>query len=227
MKLTSDTLSVLKNFSNINSGILLRKGKSVRTISSLGTVMAHATISDEMTSEFCIYDLTKFLSVLSLHKDNVDLDFDSKDIIITGQGGRSRIKYRACDPTMIVAAPDKSLNLPSVDISFSLTAEEFRWIMDAANVLSSPQIAIVSDGSDVYIKTLDVKDDSAHTESYKLNINTSDTFNFILKTENMSKLFNGAYDVSISSQGISHFKCTTTPVEYWIALETGSTFTKG
>ena len=34
MKLSNETLSILKNFGAINSGILFKKGKNLRTVSS-------------------------------------------------------------------------------------------------------------------------------------------------------------------------------------------------
>jgi hypothetical protein len=34
----------------------------------------------------------------------------------------------------------------------------------------------------------------------------------------------GTYDVEISAKGISHFKNTTSPIEYWLATEAGSKY---
>ena len=47
MKLSVDTLSVLKNFASINQGIMFKKGKILRTVSPHKNVMAEATVSDE------------------------------------------------------------------------------------------------------------------------------------------------------------------------------------
>ena len=44
MKFSTDTLSVLKNFSTINPSIVFKPGSVVRTISPQKTVMAAATI---------------------------------------------------------------------------------------------------------------------------------------------------------------------------------------
>jgi len=129
---------------------------------------------------------------------------------------------------MIVAVPEKTLTLPSTDIEFELTAEDFRWILDAANVLGSPQISVESDGTKVTLNTLDVANDSAHTES--LNLSTTgngDKYKMVFKTENISKILSDAYEVKISSKGISHFKSKKNNIEYWITTEVGSTFQKG
>jgi len=227
MNLTNETLGILKNFGAINSGIFLKKGKVVKTVSSHKNILAQATVQDEFPSDFGIYDLNEFLSVLSLHKDDLILDFDSKNIVISGRSGRSKIKYRACESSMVVIPPEKQLQMPEAEIKFELTSDDFRWILDAANVLGSPNISVESDGDTVTLNTLDVSNDSAHTESLKLELNGSgNKYKMIFKTENLSKVFMGSYDVSISSKGISYFKNKNISLEYWVTTETGSTFEK-
>jgi hypothetical protein len=228
MKLSENTLAVLKNFGNINSGLYLKKGKTVKTVSSHKNILAQATISDEIPSDFGLYDVNEFLSVVSLHKDDLSLDFDSKNVVISGRGGRSKIKYRACEPTMITIPPEKEIQMPDAEIEFELTAEDFRWVLDAANVLGSPQISVESDGSSIKLNTIDLQNDSAHTDSLELNTKgNGSTYKMIFKTENISKVLMGAYDVRISSKGISHFKNKKFPIEYWVTTEVGSTFNKG
>ena len=52
MKLSDNTLAVLKNFGNINSGIYLKQGKTIKTVSSHKNILATAEISDEIPSDF-------------------------------------------------------------------------------------------------------------------------------------------------------------------------------
>lgn len=227
MKLSSETIGVLKNFGSINSGIFLKKGKTVKTVSSHKNILAQATIPDEIPADFGIYDLNEFLSVVSLHKDDLNLEFDSKNVVISGLKGRSKIKYRSCDATMVVSPPDKALALNDPEIQFDLNAEDFRWILDAANVLGSPQISVESDGTKITLNTIDVSNDSAHTESLELDVEGSgNKYKMVFKTENISKILSGSYEVKISSKGISHFKNKKTALEYWITTEVGSTFQK-
>ena len=227
MKLSSETIGVLKNFGNINSGIFLKKGKTVKTVSSHKNILAQATIPDEIPADFGIYDLNEFLSVVSLHKDDLNLEFDSKNVVISGLKGRSKIKYRSCDATMVVSPPDKALALNDPEIQFDLSAEDFRWILDAANVLGSPQISVESDGTKITLNTIDVSNDSAHTESLELDVvGSANKYKMVFKTENISKILSGSYEVKISSKGISHFKNKKTALEYWITTEVGSTFQK-
>ena len=224
MKLSNETLSVLKNFGAINQGILFKKGKTLKTVSSHKNILAEVTIKEDIPAEFGVYDLNNFLSVVSLHKDDPTFDFDDKHVVICGNKGRSKIKYRFCEPTMIVTPPEKQLTMPSAEITFSLTGEDFDWIMRAASVLSSPQVAIESDGKKVSIVTLDLQNDSAHTDSLELADGNGAKYRMVFKTENLSKILAGAYDVSISSKGISHFQHKNVPLQYWITTEQGSKF---
>lgn len=225
MKLSTDTLSVLKNFASINQGIMFKRGKTIRTVSAQKNVMAEAIVSDEFPTDFGVYDLNNFLSVLTLHKEEPVLDFQDNDVLISGLQGRSKIKYRFCAPHMIVAAPEKAITMPDAEISFELKAEDFDWIMKAASVLSSPCIAIESDGAKVFITTYDPTNDAAHTDSLEICDGNGASYKMIFKLENI-KMLPGSYDVSISSKGISHFKHKTINLQYWIATETGSKYDK-
>ena len=226
MKLSNETISLLKNFGAINQGILFKKGKTLKTVSSHKNILAQADINEDIPAEFGVYDLNNFLSVVSLHKDDPSFEFDEKHVLIVGNKGRSKIKYRFCEPTMIVTAPEKPLAMPEAEIKFSLSAEDFDWVLRAASVLSSPQVAIESDGKKVSIITLDLQNDSAHTDSLDLTDGDGSKYRMVFKTENLTKIMPGAYDVKISSKGISHFKHKTSPLQYWITTETGSKYEK-
>ncbi len=216
MKLTSETLSVLKNFASINQGIEFKKGNTIRTMSSGKTVLAKATLKDEFPQDFCVYDLNQFLSVHSMF-DNTELEFDANHVIFKS-GTKKATKYRKTAKEMIVTAPDKELSLPSVDISFHLTKEDFSDILKSAGILQSPHIAVESDGTKVKLTTFNAKDDSAHTNSIEVAAGTGITFKMVFLTDNL-KMIPGAYDVEISSKGLASFKNKSVDIQYWVATE--------
>jgi hypothetical protein len=219
MKLSNETLTVLKNFSSINQGIQFKTGSKLKTISSGKTVLAQATLKDSFPRDFCVYDLNQFLSVHSLFKDSAEIDFEESNIIF--KNGRNRVKYRMTAKEMIVTPPEKELTLPSVDCSFNLSADDYDSIMRTASVLSSPHIGIKSSGEEIEIMAFDANDDSAHTNS--IQVGTDDkSYKIVFKTENI-KLIPGSYDVSISFKGIAHFKNVKEAIEYWIAFEAKET----
>jgi hypothetical protein len=224
MQLSIDTIKVLKNFGVINQGIFFKQGKVLKTMSSGKNILAEVTIKEDIPTEFGIYDLNKFLSVVSLHKDNPTFEFGDKEVKIVGNKGRSKMKYRFCEPTMIVTPPEKPLTMPDAEISITLNEDTFNKILRTASVLASPQVAIESDGTLINVSTLDTQNDSAHTNTIEIAAGDSNKYRMIFKTENLAKILPGSYDVKISSKGISSFKNKNVPLQYWISTEQGSKF---
>ena len=215
MKLSNETLTVLKNFSAINQGIQFKKGKKLTTVSSSKTVLAQANLKDEFPQEFCVYDLNEFLSVHSLYKDS-EIDFTDSDIIF--KNGKRKGNYRMTASTMIVTPPEKEITLPSVDCEFTLSAEDYDSLMKAASVLSSPNIAIQSDGEVIELVTFDAANNAAHTNTIEVGTGNGKTYKIVFKTDNI-KLISGSYTVKISFKGIGHFQNTKDDIQYWIAFE--------
>jgi hypothetical protein len=222
MKFSEQTLKVLKNYATINQGIVIKKGNVISTISPQKNILSESEITDSIPQDFAVYDLNNFLSVLSLNKDP-EIEFDDKNAIIKSLNGRSKMKYRFTEPTLILSPPDKKLTLPSVDVEFTLTEEDYAWILRTAPVLGSPHVAVVGDGEKVSLLVFDGANDAAHTNSIELDVTTSSTFKLIFKFDNL-KMISGTYDVQVSSKGIAHFKNTKEKIQYWIAIESASTF---
>ena len=221
MKLSSETLSVLKNFASINSGIEFKVGNTIRTISVGKNILAEANLKDTFPDEFCVYDLNQFLSVHSLYKD-AEIDFSEHDIIF--KSGRGKIKYRKTAKEMIVSAPDKSLSLPSVDAGFTLSEEDLSTILKSASVLQSTHIAVESEDDKIYLTCYCGKDDSAGTNSIEVGDNPNQSkFKMVFLTENW-KMIPGSYDVELCAKGLASFKHKTQEVDYWIALEAKDSF---
>lgn len=216
MKLSHETLNVLKNFATINSGLHFQQGQKIATVSSSKTVLAKANLADSFPKDFTVYDLNQFLSVHSLFKDSAEINFDDHNIIF--ENGRSKIKYRMTNKDAIVTPPDRDITLPSIDCSFELSAEDYASILKTAYVLSSPNIAVCSDGTTVQVVTFAAADDSAHTNSVTVGEGDGREYRIVFKTENF-KMIPGSYKVDICFKGIGHFKNTQQDIEYWIAFE--------
>ena len=221
MKLSESTMNVLKNFSTINTGLSVKTGNVVRTISKQQNVLAKATVSENFDKEFVIYDLNRFLGTLtSLNDPDITINSDKKALTI--KSGNSKTVYGLSDEAMIVAPPAKELKVENAEVNFELTKENLGQILKMSGVLGLPNIAVVGNGKKILASTLDAKNEQGDNFSIEVGV-TSDAFKFIFTTENL-KMIPGDYDVAISSKGISHFKNKATPVEYWIATEAGSKY---
>lgn len=224
MKLSKQTVEILKNFNNINPGIYFNKGNIQKTISINREILAEAELEESFPKDFGIYDLAKFLAIFSIHKSNPDIDFEDVNITISGYDNRSKVKYRCSEKEMIHTPPDKKIRDTEVEVKLSISDTDFDWCMRNASVLSSPNIVIESDGEKVYMTTKDLKDDSANSNTLEISEGNGDKYKMMFKTETLGKIIGGNYDVEISSSGISKFINKDVPIKYWIVMETGSEY---
>ena len=220
MKLSDNTLTILKNFAGINNSILVKEGTKLRTISVAKNILAEADIKEEFPRDFAIYDLNQFLNGLSLHADP-DLDFKEESYLSIKEGKR-RVKYFFADPNVIIAPPEKEINLPSQDVCFQLDSTSLEKLVKAAAVYQLPDLSAVGEAGVIKLVVRDKKNDTSN--EYAIVVGETDqefTFNF--KVENI-KIIPGAYDVVVSSKLLSKFTNTKYNLTYYIALEPDSTF---
>ena len=222
MKVSERTTNLLKNYANINQSIEFREGNILRTVSPLNTILASVEISEELSKTFPIYELNRFLGTLDLFK-NPELDFTENGVDITDEE-KHKATYRYCgSSSMFQTPPDKDITFPDAEINFELTQEQFRKTINAANTLGLPEVIVEGNGSDIQLVVSDTGNVSSDIFSTKVGA-TDKTFRMIFKTENLNKIMEGAYNVSLSSKRISHFKREGDSLQYWIALEQNSTY---
>jgi len=216
MKLSKETVGLIKNFAGINSNLLLKSGNKLATISAQKNVMADAVVT-ETFPDFGIYDLNEFLGAMSLFEDP-ELTFNDKWVTIE-QGGNS-IKYFAAEAS-VLTAPQKAITFPDPEIEFNMSANMLSMIQRTASVLRASDVSIVGDGSTMSVVVGDKK--NATGNSYNSTVGSSEKkFKVNLKVENL-KMIPGDYAVSVSSKKISRFKGAGDLV-YYVAVEADSTF---
>ena len=220
MKLSDQTLNILKNFAGINNSILVKQGTQLRTISVAKNILAEAAIDEDFPRDFAVYDLNQFLNGLSLHQDP-DLDF-SPDSYISIKEGKRRVKYFYADPNVIVAPPDKEISLPSEDVHFQLDSVTLEKLLKAAAVYQLPDLSAVGEAGVVKLVVRDKKNDTSN--EYAVVVGETDKeFSFNFKVENI-KILPGTYDVVVSQKLLSRFTNKNHDLTYFIALEPDSTF---
>ena len=220
MKLSDNSLTILKNFAGINNSILVKQGNKLRTISVAKNILAEADITEEFPRNFAIYDLNQFLNGLGLHQDP-ELDF-TNDSYITIREGKRRVKYFYADPNVIISPPDKEIQLPSKDVCFQLESTSLEKLVKAAAVYQLPDLSVVGEAGVIRLVVRDKKNDTSNEYSIVVG-ETDKEFTFNFKVENI-KIIPGAYDVVVSEKLLSQFSNTKYNLKYYIALEPDSTF---
>ena len=220
MKLSDNTVTLLKNFSNINQSILIKKGSQIKTISVLKNIYAVANVEEEFSKDFAIYDLNEFLNGLGLHQDP-DLDF-TNDSYLTIKEGKRKVKYFYADPEVIVSPPDKDIDLPTEDVCFQLEHSQLDKLIKAASVYKLPDLSAVGEAGVIRLVVRDKNNDTSNEYSITVG-ETEDQFVFNFKVENL-KMIPGSYDVVVSQKLSAKFVNEKYNLKYFIALEPDSTF---
>lgn len=224
MKLSNETLSVLKNFAGINSNIVLNPGQTVKTMSESKTIMASANIAEDVPSQIGVYDLNEFLGVVTMFEDP-DLLFDNEFKSVRVTEGKRAVKYFFSEPS-ILTSPSKDIVMPACPVSFTISAEEMSNLRKAASALGVSDVVVKCEpGSNPQLVVTDTKDSTSNSYEIDLEDGVGEgiTCNFIFNIGNF-KFVADDYEVSISDKLISNFKAKNQPIEYWVALEKNSTF---
>lgn len=220
MKLSNNTITILKNFSSINQSILIRKGSKISTMNILKNIYAEASVEEDFPKEVAIYDLNEFLNGLSLHQDP-DLDFTNSNYISIKDGNR-RVKYFCADPEVIFAPPDKEVKLPSQEVCFQLEHSQLDKLLKAAGVYKLQDLAVVGEAGVIKLVIRDKNNDTSNEYSIIVG-ETDQDFTFNFKVENI-KIIPGSYDVVISKVLHAEFTSKNHKLKYFIALEPDSTY---
>ena len=193
MKLSDNTLTILKNFAGINNSILVKQGTKLRTISVAKNILAEADIKEDFPRDFAVYDLNQFLNGLSLHQDP-DLDFTETSYLSIREGKR-RVKYFYADPNVIISPPEKEITLPSEDVTFQLDTTSLEKLLKAAAVYQLPDFSAIGEAGVIKLVVRDKKNDTSNEYAIVVG-ETEKEFCFNFKVENI-KIIPGAYDLSL------------------------------
>lgn len=223
MKLSAETINVLKNFAAINSNIVIKPGNQLLTMAEAKNVIAQATVSEMFTNEVGIYDLREFLSAISV-VDDPTIKFEDKYMAITSNSGRTSMKYYNAD-IEILTTPSKAPVMPSVDVSFTLDQGTLASLKQAASVFGHTMLTVEPNNQSIKLAVVDP--DNATANEFSIDVDgeyPEDTpFKFILFINNL-KMIPGDYKVNISAKLISEFISSDGRLHYWAALEKSSTY---
>jgi hypothetical protein len=215
--LSKKTFDVLKNFSSINSSIVFRKGSTVRTISNAENILAAFSSEEVFPIDFAIYDLSQFLSGITLF-DSPELDFSSSDFVSIRGGGKSA-RYYFSDPEITLkSAPEKNVKFPGADIQFNITGEDLLSLQKASAVYSLPDLTFQSEDNQIKLILRDKENDTSNTYEQSISGDCTGDYSLDVKIENI-RLFPGDYVVKVSKHLISEWTNQNLDLTYYIALE--------
>ena len=221
MKISDNTIGILRNFSDINANILFKPGKTLSTMSTMKNIMAQADVEEEFESEVGVYDLPEFLRAIDSFQQPVLKFNGTANLKIQDEKSTLSARYAFADKSTL-RYPSKQISMPDKTVTFSLKNSDYESVKKLYTNLSLPDIAFKGENGKIKLVALDKKNSNSNESSVVVG-ETDLEFTAYIKAENM-KIIPGDYDVALSKAKIAHFINKKVKVQYWIALEADSTF---
>lgn len=224
MKISAETMNILKNFSTINSSLMIRRGSVIRTMSQARNIMAEAEVDEVFDHDFAIWDLSQFLAAVSMFKDP-EFEFNEKFVTIRSSSGKGSIRYNAAAPELI-DSPEKGITMPPTLVTIAMSGKELQDLVKGANVLGGDTISVECREGRIVMRVSCKKDATSH--DYAIDVGESHEgadFKFSLSVENL-RLLPDDYNVTFCEKKIAQMEAVNNPIRYWITLDTDSTYEK-
>lgn len=205
------TIEVLKSFSAINQGIVVREGNVLRTMAQTKNIFGTATVPDSFPRDFAIYNLNELLSVLSL--------FEAPEIsygedAITIKQGRTKIRYVYSKEAAVVAPPEgKSIPVKDVQLEFDLSKEDLTSLIKASQVMKAADLVVTKKG----LSAIDKKRGGENAYTLDLDITGDSDDEFSVKIDTLKGVIPANYHVRVTPRVIAF---DAEDLSYAIALDT-------
>lgn len=214
MKLSESTLSVLKNFSTINSGVVLQKGKSQKTISPDKSILVEAELEDDIPVQFGIYDLPQFLGNVTTLQ-NPDLSFQDNHVVMND--GQFRLTYYSCSPNLISVPPDKKLEMKNVDVAFGLSSAVIHKLLMLSRMNNFLMVSVIGKDGKLSLRA-HADADTSNDVAIEMSDYSGEDFTAKFKTEHI-KMVPDDYNVKIAFNAFATFENQKGTLKYYVALQ--------
>lgn len=222
VKLSQETLGVLKIASSINKSLAFKAGNEIKTVSATGSIVMEATVAETFPADFAIYELPKLLGVLALpsFKDAELVFEDDVDTHMVIKAGSSKIKY-FYTPEDFAKHPGKSITLPKVDVDVNIQKDTLDAFEKTAAALGHKFMKFKVDNKHLYLIATTPEVDTSNDYVVDLGENQADDFEAMIKLENL-RLVSGDFNVQLlkmGGRGISKWSHLTRKINTFIGLE--------
>ena len=193
MKISDNTIGILRNFSDINANILFKPGKTLSTMSTMKNIMAQADVEEEFESEFGVYDLPEFLRAIDSFQQPVLKFNGTANLKIQDEKSTLSASY-AFAVKSTLRYPSKQISMPDKTVTFSLKNSDYESVKKLYTNLSLPDIAFKGEKGKIKLVALDKKNSNSNESSVVVG-ETDLEFTAYIKAENM-KIIPGDYVIS-------------------------------
>lgn len=229
MKISKKTLQILKNFSLIQNGIVVRSEKDyLVSVSEGASILSNAPIEEKFPVDFAIYDIGQFLNTVSLFKEPV-FDFNGSYVTIHDEEGRMKTDFHYSEESIITEAPVDEFEIDNFKIETELTEEVFKKVIKSSSIMGLRDLRIKSDGDKIIFEAFDKNKDTKNVFGVTLTDGYEGVpFEAHFLVDTIRVLLDDNYKVGLINRGgmlVSQFTGSDEdrPNRYWISLESSST----
>jgi hypothetical protein len=212
-------MEILKNFSTINSSILIQEGNTIRTVSQAKDCMGEATVDETFECDFGIWDLRQFLSVVGMFSEP-EFEFNDKFVQIRS-GGKASIRYYASAKDLFYVP--KTIVMPPSVYSFTMEKKYIAELSKAAHYLGADTMVVETRDDRVVVRAVAKKNPTSHDYAIDVGDAGDEKFNFAMSVENL-RFLPDDYTFSFCEKKIAQITAASQSLKYWITLGADSTY---
>lgn len=229
MKLSKETINIIKHFAKINRGFAVEPGNVLRTLAPNMALYAEAVITETFPVEVTLSDAREFLRIVSLFSDP-DFDFGPVWISICESDGTARAKYANAEIGSVTPnVGKKRLKVPHEQFALDVSESQWQTLGQALGFgalkkkhrdrWQSKTLIIKSDGESVVVGVHGGL--SSGNEEYAVRIDANpqgQECTVVLNADNLF-LMSGAYRITVMPTFAQFINTSGYNLVYFVASE--------
>lgn len=207
MKISEDTLKMLKWMASVNGGIKIDPGNELYSKAESQAMACKCVIHETFEQSFVTTNLAKFLSLVDL-VDDPDFEFQEDSVIITSGDGKNKIRFLQSNPALVSQSNKIPKDQPDVAIEFTLAAADLQKVFNSAKVLCVSDITLHTKNGSIFMT---VSNKSMNSSSDYVDIKVGDAkdpdleVSFAFKKQNLKLMLEYNYNVTVYNVGLAKF----------------------
>lgn len=153
MKLSDNTLNILKGFCAISENLKIVPGDKLSVVSPAGNVLAFADTEEKFVQTATFYQLSSFLDAINVF-ENPDFEFKDDFVEVKDESSTSYIRYYYGDPELI-KRPKSTPKYGEELIEFDISARMWHRIYKLSTTLDLPHLTICNDEGELCVVITD------------------------------------------------------------------------
>lgn len=218
--ISKQTMDILKNFSSISNGIAFKEDSPLKAQSPQNDLFAIATVPEKFPTH-SIYEVSKLLAVLGTFKDPT-LEYGDKAVTI--KSGNAKLDYHYAFEGLI-KYNEKNPKLVDPIHQFKMPAAQLQQTLTIASQLRHNEMQFKTEDGKCLVRAVTVNNkklDETNAFSMEIGDVSGVEFDCSVKIDNVTKLFDGDYNVSIymvGDKGMIQFAHDAIDLKYFVAIQ--------